>query len=140
MSKSNAFENSILALVFNATAVADIAEDDTSSPATSLTVALHTASPGEAGDMTTSEATYTGYARQTAVRSSAGWTITGNSVSPVAAIDFPSATAGSETITHVSVGSGVGDNMMYYGALTPNIAVVAGVAPRLTTASTITED
>ena len=140
MSKSNAFENSILALFFNATAIADLAEDDTTSPATTLTVSLHTGDPGEAGDMTTNEATYTSYARQTVARTSGGWTVTGNSVSPVANIDFPQATGGSETITHFGVGTGVANNLMYSGTVTPNIAVSNGVTPRLTTASTITED
>ena len=140
MSKTNAFENSILALIFNATAIADMAENDTSSPATTLTVSLHTADPGETGDMTTNEATYTSYARVTVNRNSGGWTVTGNSVSPTANIDFPTATGGSETITHVGIGSGVSDNLMYKGALTPTIAVSNGVTPRVTTASTITED
>jgi len=140
MSKTNAFENSILALIFNATAIADVAENDTSSPATTLTVSLHTADPGEAGDMTTNEATYPSYARVAVARSGGGWTVTGNSVSPTANIDFPTATGGSETITHVGIGSGVSDNLMYKGALTPTIAVSNGVTPRVTTASTITED
>ncbi len=140
MSKSNATETDILALIFNATAIADIAENDTTSPATTITVALHTADPGEAGTMLTNEATYTGYARVTVARTSGGWTVSGNTVNPVANIDFPACTAGSNTITHFSVGSGVSDDMMYYGTVTPNISVSNGVTPRLTTATAITED
>ena len=140
MSKSNAFENALLLLVFNATAIADLAENDTSSPATTLTVSLHTADPGEGGTMTTSEATYTSYARVTVVRTSGGWAVTGNSVSPVADITFPEATGGSNTITHFGVGTGVANNLMYSGTVTPNIVVTTGVTPRLTTGSTITED
>jgi len=140
MSKTNAFENDLLLLIFNATAIADIAENDTTSPATTLTVSLHTADPGEAGDMTTNEATYTSYARVTVARTSGGWTVTGNSVSPAANIDFPTSTGGTNTITHVGIGSGVSDDLMYKGAVTPNISVTSGVTPRLTTASTITED
>ena len=49
MSKGNTFENELLLLIFNATAIADLAENDTSSPLTNLYVALHTADPGEAG-------------------------------------------------------------------------------------------
>jgi len=137
MSKSNAFENSILLLIFNATAIADIAENDATSPATTLTVALHTSDPGEAGTMATSEAAYTSYARQTVARTSGGWTVTGNSVSPASNITFPTATGGSETITHFSVGTGVANNLMYSGIVTPNIVVSNGVQPVLTTASTI---
>lgn len=140
MSKSNAFENSLLLLIFNATAIADIAENDTTSPATTLTVALHTGDPGEAGDMTTNEATYTSYARVTVNRTSGGWTVTGNSVSPAADITFPQATGGTETITHFSIGSGVSNNLMYSGTVTPNISVSNGVQPVLDTSTAITED
>lgn len=140
MSKTNAFENSILLLFFNGTAIADLAENDATSPATTLTVSLHTADPGEAGTMTTSEATYTSYARVTVARTSGGWTVTGNSVSPVADIVFPEATGGTNTITHFGVGTGVANNLMYKGTVTPNISVTTGVAPVLDSTSTITED
>ena len=140
MSKTNAFENDLLELIFNGTAIADIAENDATSPATTLTVSLHTASPGEAGNMATNEATYTSYTRVTVSRSAGGWTVTGNSVSPTSNIDFPTATGGAETITHVGIGSGTANDLMYYGALSPTIAVSNGVTPRVTTASTITED
>lgn len=140
MSKSNSFENSLLLLVFNATAIADIAADDQSSPATTLTVALHTADPGEAGNMTTNECTYTDYARVTVARSGAGWTVTGNSVSPAADITFPTCTGGTNTATHFSVGTGVSNNIMYIGTVTPNISISTGVTPILDSTSTITED
>ena len=139
MSKSNAFENSLLLLIFNAIAIADIAENDATSPATTITVALHTSDPGEAGDMSTNEATYTSYVRKTVARTSGGWTVTDNSVSPAANIEFAAATGGSETITHFSVGSGVSDDMKYSGTVTPNIVVSSGVTPILTTASAIVE-
>ena len=140
MSKGNTFENDFLKLIFNATAIADLAENDATSPATTLTVSLHTADPGEAGTMTTSEATYTSYARVTVARTSGGWTVTANSVSPVANIDFPAGTGGSGTVTHFGVGTGVSNNLMYSGTVTPNIVTGNGVTPRLTTASTVTED
>lgn len=140
MSKSDAFENSLLLLIFNATPIADIAADDQSTPATTLTVSLHTADPAEGGTMASNEATYGGYARVTVARTSGGWTVTGNSVSPAANIDFPQASSGTETITHFGVGTGVSNNLMYSGTVTPNIAVSTGVTPRLTTASAITED
>jgi hypothetical protein len=90
--------------------------------------------------MTTNEAQYTSYARVTVARTGGGWVVTTNSVSPAANIDFPAATGGSETLTHFGVGTGVTDNLMYSGTVTPNIVVVNGVTPRLTTDSTITED
>jgi hypothetical protein len=142
MSKSNAFENALLQLIFNATAIANLADNAASSPLTNLYVSLHTADPGEAGNQSTSEAAYTSYARVAVSRTSGGWTVTNNSVSPVANIDFPSATGGSETITYFGVGSASsGSGVLYYsGSVSPSIVVSSGVTPRLTTASTITED
>lgn len=141
MSKGNTFEDDILKLIFNATPIADLADNDATSPATTLTVALHTADPGEAGTQSTSETAYTGYARQTVARTSGGWTVSGGSVSPVANIDFPECTASpGGAITHFSVGTGVGNKLLYSGTVTPNITMAVGVVPRLKTTSTITED
>lgn len=143
MSKGNTFENDLLKLIFNATAIANMADNAATSPLTSLFVALHTADPGEAGDQTTSEIAYTGYARVGVARTTAGWTVTNNSVSPFANIDFGQMTAGvGGTVTHWSVGtaaSGAG-KILYKGTVTPNIVVSNGVTPRLTTASAVTED
>ena len=142
MSKSNTFENDWLKLIFNATAIANLADNAASSPLTNLYVSLHTADPGEAGNQSTSEVAYTSYARVAVSRTSGGWTVTANSVSPVANIDFPAATGGSGTITYFGVGSASsGSGVLYYsGTVTPSISVSSGVTPRLTTASTITED
>ena len=129
MSKSNAFETALLLLYFNATTHAELAEDDSTSPATTLTLALHTSDPGEAGDQTTNEATYTSYARITVARTSGGWTVSGDSVTNAAIASFPACTGGTNTITHFSVGTGTGDAMMYSGALTASLAVSSGITP-----------
>lgn len=143
MSKGNTFENDLLKLIFNATTINDLAENDTTSPATNLYVSLHTSDPGEAGDQTTNETAYTGYARVAVARTSGGWTVTANSVSPVANIDFGECTASAGgAITHFAVGtnsSGAG-KLLYSGTVTPNITMAVGVIPRLKTTSTITED
>lgn len=142
MSKSDAWENALLKLLFNAVAMANVADNAASSPITNLYVSLHTADPGEAGSQTTSEAAYTSYARVAVVRTSSGWTVTGSSVSPAAAINFPTATGGSETETYVGIGtlaSGAGV-LLYSGALSPSIVVTAGVQPQIPTSSTVTED
>ena len=142
MSKGNTFENDWLKLVFQATAIANMADNAATSPLTNLYVALHTADPGEAGDQTTTETAYTSYARVAVARSAGGWTVTANSVSPAANIDFPQCTGGTSTITHFSVGtasSGAG-KVLYKGTVTPNISVSNGVIPRLSTATAITED
>jgi hypothetical protein len=141
MSKGNTFEEDFLKLIFNATAIADLADNDATSPVTTLTVALHTADPGEAGTQATSEIAYTGYARIAVARTTGGWAVTANSVSPVANIDFGEMTGGAGgTVTHFSVGTGVANKLLYSGTVTPNIVVANGVTPRLKTTSTITED
>lgn len=142
MSKSDVFENDFLKLVFNATAIANMADNAATSPLTNLYVALHTADPGESGNQSTSEVAYTSYARVAVARTSGGWTVTGNSVSPAAAITFPAGTGGSGTATYWSVGTAVSGTgkILYSGAITPSIVTGNGVTPSLTTASTITED
>lgn len=131
----------MLALIFHGTAFADIAANDASSPATTLTVALHTADPGEGGNQSTSEIAYTGYARVAVPRDVTGWTISGSSVSPTANIDFGEMTAGAGgDATFWSVGTGVGNVMLYSGSLSPSILCVNGAVPRIKTTSTITED
>ena len=99
MSIGDTFENDLLKLIFNATAIANIADNAATAPLTNIEVSLHTADPGEAGTQLTSEITYTGYARVAVARTTGGWTVTANSVSPVANIDFPAGTGGSGTAT-----------------------------------------
>ena len=143
MSKGNTFENDLLKLIFNATAISLIADNAASTPLTNLFVSLHTADPGEAGDQLTSEVTYTSYARVAVARTSGGWTVTAASVSPAANIDFPTGTGGAGTATHFVVGTvttGGAGKILYSGTVTPNIVCGNGVTPRLTTASTVTED
>jgi hypothetical protein len=142
MSKGNTFENDWLKLIFNATAIANIADNAASSPLTNLYASLHTSDPGEAGDQTTNETSYTSYARVAVARTSGGWTVTANSVSPVAAITFPACTGGTATITHFAVGTASSSTgkLLYSGTVTPNISVSTGVTPQLSTSTTITED
>lgn len=143
MSKGNVFENDFLKLIFNATAIANIADNAAASPLTNLYVSLHTADPGEAGDQTTSETAYTGYARVAVARTTGGFTVTANSVSPVANVDFGECTAlPGAAITHFAVGTastGTG-KILYSGTVTPSIAMAVGVIPRIKATSTITED
>lgn len=142
MSKSNAAENAILLLIYNATAWADIAENDSSSPATNIHVAGHTADPGEAGTGSTSELAYTSYARVAVARSGSGWTVTANSVSPAAAITFPAGTGGSGTMTHFSttIGASGATVVIHKGTVTPNIVCGNGITPTLSTSTAMTED
>jgi hypothetical protein len=138
--KSTAAANSLLNLVLRAVAWANIADNTATSPSTNITVALHTADPGAAGTQTTSETTYTGYARVNVARTTGGWgAASGGSTSPAAAITFGTCTAGTATITHFSLGTGTSNAMLYSGTVTPNISVSNTVTPQLTTATTVTE-
>lgn len=148
MSKGDTFESDLLKLIFNNTNAANVGDATGlrgSTTAGSLYVSLHTSDPGEAGSQTTNEIAYTGYARVAVARSSGGFTITGSSVSPAANLDFPLMTGGAGgTVTHFGIGTvdlatGAG-KLLYSGTVTPNLSVVNGAIPRLTTASTVTED
>jgi hypothetical protein len=142
MSIANATETAILKLVFQAVAWANYADNAGASPETNIAVALHTADPTDTGDMTSSEAAYTSYARVSVARTTGGWSESSGTVSPVANIDFPAGTGGSGTATHFSTGKtgGGATAILWSGTISPNIVCGNGVTPRLTTASTITLD
>jgi hypothetical protein len=149
MSKSNTWESDVLKLVFQNTAAALIGDASGLQPsatAGSLYIGLHTADPGEAGDQTTSEATYTSYARIAVVRSAGGWTVSGTAptqVANAALVTFAQCTGGSNTITHFSVGtalSGAG-KLLYSGALTASLAVSNLITPQFSIGTlVVTED
>ncbi len=134
MSASNEFETALLTLIYNNTAIAKIG-DATGLPgsasAGSFYVALHTADPGEAGEQTTSEATYTNYARVPVARTAAGWTVAGNAVSNFAEIAFPTCGVTGNSITNWSVGTdatlGAG-LILFKGASV--LAVSNGITPK----------
>ncbi|HWA29093.1 MAG TPA: hypothetical protein VG734_25815 [Lacunisphaera sp.] len=142
MSLSDVFENKVLLLYFNATAWANVADNAASSPLTNLEVSAHTADPGDAGSQTTSETAYTSYARVAVARTSGGWTVTNNSVSPAAQISFPACTGSTSTLTHFGIGTAHTSTGVLHmsGTVTPNISVASGVTPILTTSSTVTLD
>jgi hypothetical protein len=135
MSMTNAAETDFLELLFQNLDwpnVGDAAGLQNSATAGDIFVSLHTGDPGETGTQTTSEATYTGYARVAVVRSSAGWTISGNTADNTAAITFGACTAGSSTVTYFGLGSALSGagNLYMSGALTASLAVTAGITPQ----------
>lgn len=142
MSISNTTEAAILDLIFTAVAWANYADNAASTPQTNIHLGLHTADPGDAGTMSTTEAAYTSYTRVNVARTTAGWTVTVGSISPDANIDFPAGTGGGETVTHFSTGKtgGGAAAILWSGTVSPNIVTGNGVTPRLTTATTITLD
>ena len=134
MSMSNASETNLLKLLFNNTDwanVGDAAGLQNSAAAGSFYVALHTADPGDAGNQSTNEVSYTGYVRVAVARTAGGWTVSGNQVSNTATVQFGECTAGSATATHFSVGlltSGAGD-ILYSGSLSASRSISSGITP-----------
>lgn len=135
MNLSNAAETKLLQLLFNNTAWTNIGDAGgllPSATAGSFYISLHTADPGEAGDQTTNEATYTSYARIAVARSGAGWTVSNNQVVNAALIQFAACTGGTNTITHWGLGrasAGAGE-LLFKAPLT-----VSGAGPLIYTAT-----
>lgn len=133
MSMSNVSETALLNLLFKNLAwanVGDAAGLQPSAVAGNFHIALHSADPGEAGDQSTNEISYTGYSR-VAVARGAGFNVSGDAVSNAATVQFGECTAGSANVTHFSVGtagSGAG-SIIYRGALSASRAISAGITP-----------
>lgn len=146
MSMPNTAENNLMKLLFTNTTWAGIGDATGivgSATAGSWFCMLFTADPGEAGDQTTNEISYTGYTRPPVARSGAGWTVTGNSVSPVSTIQFAISTGGTGgTATHWGVGkasSSTGE-LVVSGTIAPNIPVSTNVTPQLLNSTSLTVD
>jgi len=146
--KSNSYQNSLLALLFQATSISNIA---TSTGLTSLYVALYTADPGAGGGQNNNETAYTNYVRVAVNRGagngSNGWTISGSSPTQVvnnAAVAFAQCGASGATLTNASIGanaSGTNGTIYYSGPLTSNLAVSNGITPSFAaSALVVTED
>lgn len=143
MSKSNAFETSLLELLFNNTDIPNIGDAggiQNSATAGSLYVALHTADPGEAGNQTTNECAYGSYDRVAIARSVGGWTVVTDTATNTALAQFPECTSGSETITYVSIGTSsypTAGVILYSGALTASRSVSTGIQPQFSASSLV---
>ena len=125
MAKSATTENDVLKYFFNATAFSWDA-------ATNLYISLHTADPTSVGDQTSFEITYTGHNRVTVARTSGGWTVSGNTASNTALIQFAQCTGGSNVVTHVAIGtaaSGAGQ-ILYSGVLNSPLTVSNLIQPQ----------
>jgi hypothetical protein len=145
MSKSNTFENQLLLHIFQNAAISLIGDAvglRGSTTAGVLYVSLHTADPTEGGDQTSSEATYTGYARVAVVRSAVGWTVTGNLVENAGVVTFPICAGGSNAITHFGIGTDpTGAGKLLYSGTTSALSVTTNITPDFAAgALDITED
>lgn len=132
MPKSTTFSNDLVALIFNATAIANIADNAGASPLINLYLSLHTADPGVGGAQTTNETAYTNYARIAVARTVGGWTVASGAAENAALAQFAQCGASGATITHVAIGtSGAGaGKVLYAGALNSPLAVSNGIQPQ----------
>ena len=135
MSMSNAFETELLDLIFNNAAIANIGDASGLQPsatAGSLYVSLHSADPGEAGDQTTNEVAYTNYARVAVARSAGGWTVSGNTATNTALIQFPQCGASGATATYVGIGtSSAGAGLLLFsGQLSSSLTIANLITPQ----------
>ena len=74
-------------------------------------------------------------------RSGSGWTVTGNTCTNDALIQFPQCTGGTNTITHVSISPASSTQILYSGALNSSLAVSNGIQPQFAAgALSVTED
>lgn len=82
------------------------------------------------------------YARVAVARSGSGFTVTSNAAVLAAIAEFPPMAGGAGgTVTHFGLGSGSSGatELIFFGAVTPNIVVSAGVTPKLDTSTTFTQ-
>jgi len=113
MSFSNTFETHVLNYVFTATSV---------TRPTAWYLALFTSNPAEDASGTEVSTSGTAYSRQ-----SASFTVSGNTASNSAAIEFPTATASYGTVSHVGVfTASSGGDLIAYAALSTSKAIDTG--------------
>ena len=113
MSFSNTFETRVLTWVFTS---------DSATRPTAWYMALFTSNPADDASGTEVSTTGTAYARQ-----SATFTISGDTASNSAAIEFPTATASFGTVSHVGVfDASTGGNLIAYAALSTSKAIDTG--------------
>jgi hypothetical protein len=113
MSFSNTFETHVLNYVFTTTSV---------TRPTAWYLALFTSNPAEDASGTEVSTSGTAYARQ-----SAAFTVSGNTASNSAAIEFPTATASYGTVSHVGVfDASTSGNLIAYSALSTSKAIDTG--------------
>lgn len=118
MSFSNYLETELLDHVFTNSAY--------TSP-TTVYVSLHTANPDE--DASGTEVSGGGYVRQ-----SGSFSVTGNTATTTAAVEYPTATADYGTVTHVAIwDASTAGNMLAYAALTASKTISTGDVFRIPT-------
>lgn len=124
MSASNTTENDLALYIFDSTAPSWDANAN-------FFVRLHSSDPGEAGTAVTNEISYTGYDGVTVSRTT-GFSVSGNTASNAALVQFPLCTGGTATATHFSIcttQNGAGQ-IIVSGALTSSLSISNGIQPQ----------
>lgn len=127
MSASNTTENDIALAIFDST-------DPSWWANANFYIRLHSADPGEAGTATTNEISYTSY-DGVAVSRTTGFSVSGNTASNAALVQFPTCTGSSATATYFSVcttQNGAGQ-IIVSGALSSSLAISTGIQPQFNT-------
>lgn len=136
MSAVNSFETDLFELYFQNTDHANIGDAaglQNSAAAGSTQISLHTSALTDTDtSMTTNEVAYTGYARPTQARSSAGWTVAGNTADNAALVQFGEMTAGGpDTVVHLGLSFlSTGDNLHLHADLTADLVINNSVNPQ----------
>lgn len=143
MPKSTPTCNSIVNLMYRATAWANVADNAAASPLTNTYVGLHTGNlTAGTNSQAENETAYTNYAR-VAVARSTGWDAAASGATANAAtISFAQCGVTGATLTHVSTGvaSSGATAVWHYGALNSSLAVSSGITPQFAAgALTVTE-
>lgn len=138
MSKGNTTENDIVKFLFNNVAMPAYGSN--------LYLSLHTADPGEGGDQTTNEVSYTGgsgdYARIAVSRDAGGWTVVNNQSTNAALIQFAVSNTGPVVATHLAIGtsaSGAGQ-VLASAALTASLTINNLVQPQFSAGGIIYQE
>jgi len=145
MPKSTSCANSILALMYNATAWANVADNAAASPLANVYVSLHVGALTPAtGTQSDQETSYTNYLRVAKARTTAGWTAPSGGVTEnEGQIQFAQCGVTGATLTYVATGTvatGSAGICWHYGALNSSLAVSNGITPQFADAAlTITE-
>jgi hypothetical protein len=133
---TNGFENALALLLFNNTTITGIGDAGGlvgSTSAGSTRLSLHTVALTDADtSMLTNEVAYTTYARPTQARSGSGWTVTNDTVTNAALIQFGEMTAGGpDTVVHLGLGFKADDDVLrLHQDLTNDLVINNGVNPQ----------
>lgn len=132
MSSSITAANAIQNLIYRAVAWADMAENDATSPATSIDIALHTSAPATS-NQSSNEVTvgqWDTYVRKSITRNTSEWdAAAAGMVQNTNLAQFVEMASGTGcTITYAS--AGYNGTIIHYGPLTASRTVSAGIQPQ----------